>query len=206
MTTESILELDGANSWVELPPDVFNGLEEATVESWVKWGDFRGWSRSLISVTREASMAVYNIATTCGLQFEISGIKTTRPRSFPFLAFASTNEWIPYRRRFRQGRNEALFQRSPYWRQQPQGKLRVDRQWPAQLPGPGQLARLKARSTPDFEGQMAEVRVWRTARSEQEIQENLFKKLTGSEAGLAALWNFDTASNSVVKDLGAGRS
>ena len=35
-----VLEFDGTNSYVELPPDIFNGLEEATVEGWVKWESF----------------------------------------------------------------------------------------------------------------------------------------------------------------------
>ena len=35
-----VLELDGKGSYVELPPHAFDGLEEATVEAWVQWGDF----------------------------------------------------------------------------------------------------------------------------------------------------------------------
>ncbi|MSU36744.1 MAG: hypothetical protein EXS36_16930 [Pedosphaera sp.] len=35
--TNHVLELDGKDSYVELPPNVFNGLTEATVEAWVKW-------------------------------------------------------------------------------------------------------------------------------------------------------------------------
>src|SRR5204863_8815752 len=32
-----VLELEGKGSYVELPPNIFRGLESATVESWVKW-------------------------------------------------------------------------------------------------------------------------------------------------------------------------
>ncbi len=35
-----VLELDGKGSYVELPPRIFDSLEEATVEAWVQWGDF----------------------------------------------------------------------------------------------------------------------------------------------------------------------
>jgi len=41
-----------ANSWVELPPDVFNGLEEATVEVG-EVGRLQGWSRVFDFVTRD---------------------------------------------------------------------------------------------------------------------------------------------------------
>jgi hypothetical protein len=35
-----VLDLDGTNSWVELPPNVYNDLTEATIEAWVKWRSF----------------------------------------------------------------------------------------------------------------------------------------------------------------------
>ncbi|MSU36743.1 MAG: LamG domain-containing protein [Pedosphaera sp.] len=42
-----------------------------------------------------------------------------------------------------------------------------------------------------FTGQMDEVRVWRVARTGQQIRENMFRTLTGEKWGLAALWNFE---------------
>src|SRR5215203_4417357 len=35
--TNRALKLDGTNSYVELPPDIFTNLTEATVEAWVRW-------------------------------------------------------------------------------------------------------------------------------------------------------------------------
>ena len=35
--TIHVLALDGDESYVELPPNIFNDLDEATVEGWVKW-------------------------------------------------------------------------------------------------------------------------------------------------------------------------
>ena len=43
----------------------------------------------------------------------------------------------------------------------------------------------------ELNGQMDEVRLWLGERTEAQIRENLFKNLTGSEPGLAALWNFN---------------
>src|SRR5262249_21158227 len=37
VTLNHVLQLDGTNSFVELPPNIFNDLTEATVEGWVKW-------------------------------------------------------------------------------------------------------------------------------------------------------------------------
>src|SRR6185369_12861936 len=47
----------------------------------------------------------------------------------------------------------------------------------------------------DFHGQMDEVRVWKGARTEAQIRENFFKKLTGNEPDLVGLWNFDDPAN-----------
>jgi hypothetical protein len=42
---------------------------------------------------------------------------------------------------------------------------------------------------------MDEVRVWKVARTAEQIRENLSKPLTGSEPGLVGLWNFDDPAN-----------
>src|SRR6185503_8631835 len=44
-------------------------------------------------------------------------------------------------------------------------------------------------------GQLDEVRVWRVMRTENEIRETMFRKLTGREPGLVGLWNFDDANS-----------
>ena len=41
--SDKMLQLDGNGSYVELPPHIFDGLTEATVEVWVKWMDLHHW-------------------------------------------------------------------------------------------------------------------------------------------------------------------
>ncbi|MEM9273667.1 MAG: LamG-like jellyroll fold domain-containing protein [Cyanobacteria bacterium P01_F01_bin.143] len=55
----------------------------------------------------------------------------------------------------------------------------------------------------NFKGQVDEVRIWNTARSQQEIQDNYQSSLTGAESGLVAYWNFDSDSSSsnTITDL-----
>src|SRR5262249_12568292 len=66
------------------------------------------------------------------------------------------------------------------------------------------LGRSVVDSEPRFNGQLDEVRVWSVERTEKEIQEAIFKRLSGSETGLVSLWNFDSATNGVVPDMGPG--
>ena len=46
-----------------------------------------------------------------------------------------------------------------------------------------------------------EVRIWNTPLLESEIQNNMFRTLTGSEAGLVAYYRFDETTGSVLPDL-----
>ena len=46
----------------------------------------------------------------------------------------------------------------------------------------------------DFHGQMTEVRMWAGERTQAQIRENMFKSLTGGEANLVGLWNFNDPS------------
>lgn len=71
--------------------------------------------------------------------------------------------------------------------------------------GRSEWADLRRRgNNPDFDGQLAEIRVWARERTEAQIRENIFRSLTGKEAGLVGLWKFDQVTNGVVKDLSLG--
>jgi|GEM_PF-991227 len=51
-----------------------------------------------------------------------------------------------------------------------------------------------------FHGQIDEVRIWNTPRSETQIQENRDKRLNGDEEGLIGYWRFDSAGMSYAED------
>jgi hypothetical protein len=46
----------------------------------------------------------------------------------------------------------------------------------------------------EFKGEMDEVRIWDHERTTEKIRSSMGLRLTGNEPGLAALWNFDDAS------------
>ena len=51
-----------------------------------------------------------------------------------------------------------------------------------------------------FQGNIDEVRIWNTARSEADIRANMNKKLTGTEPGLVGYWRFDETSGTLMRD------
>ncbi len=50
-------------------------------------------------------------------------------------------------------------------------------------------------------GEIDELRIWQTARSQGEVQSAMFEKLTGTEIGLVAYWDFDSLTGLTVPDL-----
>jgi hypothetical protein len=51
-----------------------------------------------------------------------------------------------------------------------------------------------------IQGAMDEVRVWNVARSQADIQADMYRRLTGAEAGLVSYWPMDEGSGTVTND------
>jgi hypothetical protein len=49
-------------------------------------------------------------------------------------------------------------------------------------------------------GKMSDVRIWNTARTQQQIADNYQKRLIGNESGLAGYWKLDKGSGTTVAD------
>lgn len=55
-------------------------------------------------------------------------------------------------------------------------------------------------ATAFFEGDMAELRIWERAVPEAELENNLYKRLTGDETGLALYWKLNDGTGAVATD------
>ncbi|MEA3497354.1 MAG: LamG-like jellyroll fold domain-containing protein, partial [Bacteroidota bacterium] len=53
----------------------------------------------------------------------------------------------------------------------------------------------------DFNGKLDEVRIWNSARSADQIRENMCNSITGGESGLVAYYNFDNTSGATLQDF-----
>jgi signal transduction histidine kinase/DNA-binding response OmpR family regulator/ligand-binding sensor domain-containing protein/protocatechuate 3,4-dioxygenase beta subunit len=201
---QNVLDLDGNGSYLELPPNIFDQLTAATVEGWVKWDRFKQHSRFFDFGAKGALMGVYNTGVTPELRFELS-----RSNNHPLFnaivpARITTNEWVHLAAVSGPGGmklylNGVVAGSNPHtgsfaWIGNGERNFLGRSNWRDALPTRNE----------DFQGQMGEVRVWKVERTEQDIQENLSRQLTGNEPGLVSLWNFETISNGVVRDLGPG--
>ena len=197
-----VLELDGKGSYVELPAKLFTN-EVVTVEGWVKWREFGNYSRFFDFEDASLQIALMNDETSAGLYFQ-------RFRAPPFAdhtriltpAVLSLNQWI----------HLALVTGTNFSRLYINGLLLSANEVPGNY-RPSSFPPLKnflghgalegvanAAEDRDFNGQMAEVRLWACERTAGEIRTGLFDRLTGREPGLLALWSFNdgTANDSTT--------
>lgn len=185
-----VLDLDGRTGYVELPPKVFEGLREATVEGWIRWRSFKSYTRFweygqaadtiLVCQGNRNSELHYDWHDGRGSVHKIGGnYAMERNRWVHIAAVAGSDGMKLYVNGKWVGTDPSV---SPFSEVTPGGAARLGRDcW-----GGGNAY---------TDAQMAEVRVWATQRTEQEINLNLFKRLTGNEPGLRALWNFADAEN-----------
>jgi hypothetical protein len=76
-TANHVLRLDGMSGLVELPPQVFNHLDEATFEAWIKWEEFQD-TRQYSAMETASKISVWRWSGghqtplfLCGMQPEI---------------------------------------------------------------------------------------------------------------------------------------
>jgi hypothetical protein len=53
-----------------------------------------------------------------------------------------------------------------------------------------------------FRGVLEEIRVWRVARTQEQIQDNLFRRLLGEKEDLIAYYTFDKVRDNIIRDHG----
>ena len=188
LSTHRVLELDGTNSFVELPLGAFTTLDEVTVEGWVKWESFGNYSRFF-----DLTLAGYTLVAADGATSPDLVAAAFRGDDL-ILAQApgmlSTGSWIHVavtsgKQGLKLFANGALVTTNLL-----RGTIPTETMEKRNYLGRSNLQGAGGGFVPDFHGQMAEVRLWRGERTEAQVRENLFKNLTGKEEGLAGLWNF----------------
>src|SRR5262245_10555488 len=197
-----VLELDGNGSYVELPPNIFNDLTDATVEGWVKWESIRPeWNRvfNYGAALHDISVAVWN--RTRQLYFFIGDDQKGLQRLIAD-DLVHAGEWCHIAAVSGKGGMKLYYNGVLVGTRDYTGSFAAmkngDRNYLGKTVTPVDNDR-------EFHGQIDEFRVWKVARSEERIRATMFKRLTGKEPNLVGLWNFDDVQNGVVKDVGPGK-
>ena len=194
----SVLQLDGQGDYMSLPNADFDELAEATVEGWFKWDDLGFYSQAFSFGSKWFELGVNHRDTAPTLQFFIyqgpDWLYTIQIEDFIQLGqwyhlaavsgpggmqlyvngvllgehvFAGSFAAIGNKGSGHFGRER--------WLQESQGYL----------------GRTQWAENAYLRGGMDEIRVWRVRRSAAQIGRDMHRRLSGKEAGLVALWNFD---------------
>ena len=187
-----VLQLNGGDDCVKLPSDIFNAFDEATVEVWVKWQSF-GYCSQVFNFGAKERMAVDH--SLPNLRFYIAVDKGKHEHFIEVKGILRLNQWC----------HIAAVSGKACAEERGNGmKFYFNGLMVGANPYTGSFSALNngnhnffgksthAQSiTPNFHGQMDEIRVWKVALSQQHIQENMHRRLTGKEKDLVALFSFD---------------
>ncbi len=188
-----VLDLDGQESYVQLPGHIFDDLEEATVEAWVKydeWGYFSQWfafGSNPVNAEGWQAMGGNHFETTSILQFFIY-LSREEVYLLRLGADLPLGQWC----------HMAMVSGPGGMRLYLNGVLVGQNGYEGSFAAIGTgannyLGQSQWDGNAYFRGQLDEVRVWSVARSGAEIGAGMKAPLRGDEQGLVGLWNFDAA-------------
>jgi signal transduction histidine kinase/ligand-binding sensor domain-containing protein/DNA-binding response OmpR family regulator len=182
-----VLQLDGRKSYFELPTNLFQNLSQATIECWVRFEGFVTDSRVFDFGVGNQQMYLSHDGRTPTLKFTLADPSGGRHRVY-VAALLRLDRWCHIACASGPGGMRLYFNGRLVGTNGYEGSFAgVATNW-VYLLG---MANEREPSTDGFHGQIDEFRVWDSTRTEQQIRDGLFTRLTGSEAGLAGLWNFD---------------
>lgn len=180
-----LLQLHGDDSYVLLPRNVFNTLSEATVEAWVKWQRLTPYSQPFGFGKTWRVMGISTGAVSDDLQFFIYPKYRTRyVIKVPHII--RTNQWY----------HLACVTGKMGMRLYLNGVLVGAHDYTGSFASLGDdvnnyIGKSHWQETAGFCGQVDELRIWRIARTAEQIQHTLPHRLSGHEPHLVGLWNFD---------------
>ncbi len=189
----SALAFNGSNTTVNLPNTRFNGLQDTTVEGWIRFDRFTSYSRFFDVGSAFNSVNVTHFHTSPNLMAEVWKDRTNRT-GLHVIGLLSTNEWCHLAlvtgsggmRLFFNGRLIASHGSSlGFGVLNPEGKA------------------LLGRSTWDdanvsHAGGMTEFRVWNTARTPEQIAASFRQRITVPSPGLLARWSLDNTAKGLT--------
>ncbi len=187
-----VLELDGNGSYVELPNNIFQNLTEATVEVWAKWDRFGSYSRVFEFGASWQAMSVFNQGTSSDLRFNLYPQRAQNNPALMYYARANNalrlGEWIHIAAVSGPGGMKLYLNGGLVATHTNEACLANIKTEQLNLFGRGLVRNPDDR---DFLGQMDEVRVWNYRRTDEQIRDNMNRRLSGREEGLVGLWNFE---------------
>lgn len=192
-----VIHFDGRNSYVQLPSNMFDQVNGATIEAWVKWEDFNKWSRVFDFGREGNAVVVQNEKTSSKINFRIWD-RGGKQHGTQAKKAVNENTW----------HHLAVVCGYQGMKIYVDGRLQDDDNYTGGLnQASGGMNYIGKSNWPKdalFEGFMSEFRVWNYERSQQEIQKTMRRALSGSEDGLIGYWPMNEIVGGETPDKSSG--
>ena len=192
----SVMEFDGVDDYIEVPAHS-NPTSAITVSFWAK-SNTENWSQSGFLASKRDAYIMHPMANSKSIRFYIYS------NGWEYTGYTSSeiNQWHHYAGTFdgttlklyvdgMEVANNQLSTTTAVTINKDQGALYLG--WD------------DAEPSRYLNGQIAEVRIWDKARTQQEIARDMHRHLSGNEENLVGYWPLDTIENGKVKDLSANK-
>jgi signal transduction histidine kinase/CheY-like chemotaxis protein/ligand-binding sensor domain-containing protein len=167
-----------------------SGLEEVTIEAWAKWDQFSPWASICVFQAGENALKIYNYESANDLEVVLDQQRTPtwQGQTARATGILTAGVWT----------HVATVLSPMGMKLYADGELVATNSMAKRSLLKGDLDNHLGYS--GFSGQLDDVRIWKVARTAQQIRENMFRTLTGQEAGLIGLWTFNdgTANDSTT--------
>jgi len=194
-TEQTVLTFDGADDYITCGEVVLYDAAAFTIEFWAKRA-VNNTEHRIVSQGSNDTLVLDDISTETG--FDI-GFEANNTFSIDFVngnfgtAASLDTDWHHWSCIYNPGARECIFYRDGA--EVDREKTNVDYEGG----GPLYIGRGRENNVA-FRGQLTELRVWDTVRSQAEIQNTMNYRLTGSEDNLLAYWPLNEGEGSSVKD------
>jgi hypothetical protein len=206
-TGSRALVLDGGDDYVNLTnPGVLHDTGNQTIEMWVKPANFNNRSTlyHVVGFNPPGTEIAITIESDGTVSYSISGqyIGGNGFMLFPYQYDLSTSKSLQANQWVHLAIVTDSINQNLYWYINGEKVNESSINYPNNYFGYIDYAHIGERYGQEyFAGQIDEVRVWNVARTQQQIQENMNRQLTGSQTGLAGYWSFDQVNAGTVVDL-----
>ncbi|WP_211942163.1 LamG domain-containing protein [Cylindrospermopsis raciborskii] len=196
----NVLCFDGKDNHVVLPTDNTDYSQGFTVEAWVWYGSFEQyWSRIVEfgNGPGQKNIVLGHAGKSNSLGFHLVGTSTGAyvfevPNSLEIGKWTHVAATINKSGEAKLYKNGKLLQTKPF--RLPDNVVRKL----------NYIGKSSWSNDGYFEGKMAEVRLWNIARTPEEIEQNMNRRLSGSEAGLVAYYPLNGDANDKTKNAKHG--
>jgi len=188
------LDFDGVNDYVALGnPAALQITGDLTIEMWLKPSNFSARRNPFAKAYGGEGTITQETSGTLNFYYGTNGGNGSPYQGFNSIASLELNQWnhIAIVRDLTNGQL--------YWYINGVLTNQTSANYGAATAGSNN-ATIAAGYVSNYAGKIDEVRIWNTARSQADIQNNMNYCLSGAEAGLVAYWEFNDGSGTILTD------